>query len=331
MPPFVNDIESFRLVDARGTVRTCSRSENAELFRLAVGGFGLFGFVYSVTLRLVPRRKLERSVEVRDIAGLVQTLDERVREGFTYGDFQLSVDETSEGFLRAGVLSCYRPVDDALPMPSLQRELGETDMLELFQLAHTNKAEAFKRLAGFHVPTDGELFWSGEHQMSPYPEGYHGALDRKLDAPNKATEAMTELCCERAALERFVGEVRDHARREHVNIVSAMVRLVEPDGETFLAWAQKPYACLTLHIHIEHTTGGVIRGADALRRLVDTALRNGGTYVPTYHRYALQRQVQVAFPQLPDFIRLKRKYDPGEVYQSEWYRHYKRMFFPESK
>ena len=64
MPPFINDVESFRLVTSRGNLLNCSREENAELFRLAIGGYGLFGFIYSATLRLVPRRKLERVVEV---------------------------------------------------------------------------------------------------------------------------------------------------------------------------------------------------------------------------------------------------------------------------
>src|SRR2546425_11605854 len=36
--PFVGDVESFVLVDADGIPRTCSREENAELFRLAIGG-----------------------------------------------------------------------------------------------------------------------------------------------------------------------------------------------------------------------------------------------------------------------------------------------------
>lgn len=57
--PIVADIESFTLVDGRGDVHRCSRSENAELFRLAIGGYGLFGIVYSVTLRLVPRQSRE--------------------------------------------------------------------------------------------------------------------------------------------------------------------------------------------------------------------------------------------------------------------------------
>src|SRR2546427_5664081 len=43
--PFVGDVESFVLVDADGIPRTCSREENAELFRLAIGGDGAFGGV----------------------------------------------------------------------------------------------------------------------------------------------------------------------------------------------------------------------------------------------------------------------------------------------
>jgi len=105
------------------------------------------------------------------------------------------------------------------------------------------------------------------------------------------------------------------------------VRLIEQDRESFLAWARKPYACVIFNLHIEHTTGGVIRGADALRRLIDLGLRHGGSYYPTYHRYALRRQVDACYPQMPEFLKLKRKYDPDELFQSEWYRHYKRMYF----
>jgi len=164
--------------------------------------------------------------------------------------------------------------------------------------------------------------------MSIYPDAYHVALDRMMDAPNKATEAITEIYCERDALARFMGEVRDYARRDNVNIIYGTVRSIEQDRESFLAWARKPYACVIFNLHIEHTTGGVIRGADALRRLIDIGIRHGGSYYPTYHRYALRRQVDACYPQFIEFLKLKRKYDPDELYQSEWYRHYKKMFFP---
>jgi FAD/FMN-containing dehydrogenase len=70
MKPIIDDVESLTLVDAEGKTHHCSRKENPELFRLAIGGYGLFGVIYSLTLRLAPRRKLQRTVEIQEINGL---------------------------------------------------------------------------------------------------------------------------------------------------------------------------------------------------------------------------------------------------------------------
>ncbi|MGH8667908.1 MAG: FAD-binding oxidoreductase [Burkholderiales bacterium] len=329
LAPFIQDVESFKLIDAKGGLRSCSRSENPELFSLVIGGYGLFGFIYSATLRLVPRRKLERVVELRSLEGLSAAFAERIQEGFLYGDFQYAIDETSKDFLNQGVFSCYRPVDDATPMLGLQRELANRDWIDLLHLAHTKKAEAFRRYSSYYLATSGQLYWSDEHQMSAYPDDYHRVLERRMQAENRASEAITEIYCERDALERFMAEAREYLRRSNVNVIYGTVRLIEHDNESFLAWAKKPYACVIFNLHIEHTTGGVIRGGDALRRLVDIGLRHGGSYYPTYNRYALRRQVDACFPQMREFLKLKLKYDPEELFQSEWYRHYKRMYFPE--
>src|SRR5947207_1188590 len=60
MKPIVSDVESFVLIDGHGRAIRCSREENIDLFRLAIGGYGLFGVISSVALRLVPRRPLRR-------------------------------------------------------------------------------------------------------------------------------------------------------------------------------------------------------------------------------------------------------------------------------
>ncbi len=54
MPPIVADVDSLRVLRADGTLVRCSRSENTDLFQLVIGGYGLFGAIYSVTLRLTP-------------------------------------------------------------------------------------------------------------------------------------------------------------------------------------------------------------------------------------------------------------------------------------
>src|SRR5216117_682207 len=158
LPPFVGDVESFKLLDSGGDLRNCSRTENPELFRLAIGGYGLFGVVYSVTLRLVPRRKLERVVEVRSIEGLASAFADRIRDGFLYGDFQYAIDDKSPDFLRRGVFSCYRPVGNERAIPASQHELGEADWSQLLYLAHADKASAFKRYSNYYLATNGQLY-----------------------------------------------------------------------------------------------------------------------------------------------------------------------------
>ena len=326
MPPFVNDIESFTLVDQRGELVRCSRERNGELFALAIGGYGLFGIVYSVTLRLVPRRKFERVVQIRAAESLPSAFAERIAGGFAYGDFYLSIDDRSDGYLGEGVFSCYRPLaEDAPPAPEV-KALEEKDVADILFLAHANKPQAYRRLAGYYLQSSGQMEWSDALQMSAYPENYHRDIDRRLQAP-RGTEMITELLCERERLPAFIQELREYVKRNSIEVIGGAVRLVEQDRETCLAWARKPFACVALNVHIEHSTRGLIGAGDQFRRLIDIALRHGGGWHPAYHRHALRRQVDYAFPQFMDFLRFKRKHDPKELFQSDWYRHYKNMFF----
>lgn len=325
LPPFISDIESFKLIDASGDMHHCSRNDNPELFRLAIGGYGLFGFIYSVTLRLVPRRKLARVVELRSLDGLVGAFSERIGKGYLYGDFQCAIDSKSDDFLRRGVFACDQPLPDNTPMPTAPKRLSQADRVELMLLAHSDKSAAFQNMLADQQAQSGQGRWSDEFQMSPYPNGYHREIERRLQTP-KGSEMISELTCERDALEPFMSELRQYALREQVEIVGGSVRLIEQDKESFLAWARKPYACVSLHVHIEHSTRGLIRAGDHFRRMIDISLRHGGAWYPAYHKHALRRQVEAAYPQFADFLKLKRKYDPAELFQSDWYRHYKNMF-----
>jgi FAD/FMN-containing dehydrogenase len=326
MKPFIADVESFVLIDARGNARTCSRTENAELFRLAIGGYGLFGAISTVKLRLIPRQKIRRIVDVRLIDDLPKAFDERIADGFMFGDFQFSVDEQSDDFLRRGVFSCYRPVDPGTPMPAAQRELADEDWHALLLLAHNNKSTAFDRYSKYYLSTSGQLYWSDTHQMSTYLDDYHVRLDRQLGAKDRATEMITEIYVTRPSLPAFMSDVARTFRQNGVPIVYGTVRLIEPDEESFLAWAKEPYACIIFNLHVVHTPQGLERAAQAFRDLIDMGRKYSGRYYLTYHRHARREQVDACYPQLPEFLRLKRKYDPTERFQSEWYRHYKQMF-----
>ena len=326
MKPFVADVESFVLIDGEGDARRCSRTENAELFRLAIGGYGLFGVIDSVRLRLTPRQKIRRVVEVRHIDDLPQAFERRIADGYLFGDFQFSVDEKSDDFLRRGVFSCYQPVDPATPMPDGQRELVDEDWHALLLLAHTDKSSAFDRYSKYYLSTSGQLYWSDTHQLSTYLDDYHLRLDTQTKAASRATEMITEIYVPRPDLPAFMAETAKLFRTNGVPIVYGTVRLIERDDESFLAWATQPYACVIFNLHTVHTPDGLERAGQAFRDLIDLGMKRGGRYYLTYHRHARRDQVERCYPQMAEFLRLKRKYDPQERFQSTWYQHYKAMF-----
>jgi FAD/FMN-containing dehydrogenase len=324
--PIIQDVEAFTLVDARGSLVTCSRRENAELFRLAIGGYGLFGVVTSATLRLAPRRKLERVVQVMDVEGLVPAFERRIADGFLYGDFQYATDAASDDFLRTGVFSCYRPVEDSRAMPAEQKELALEDWRRLLYLSHANKRRAFETYADYYLSTSGQLYWSDTMQLGVYIDNYHDALDRQLGATERATEMITEIYVPRSALTPFLDDVRRDVRENRVDLIYGTIRLIERDDESVLAWARAPWACVIFNVHTVHTPEGLERSAAAFRRLIDHGLRYGGSYFLTYHRWATRPQVEACYPQFAEFLRLKRRHDPDGRFQSDWYRHHQAMF-----
>jgi FAD/FMN-containing dehydrogenase len=328
LAPLVADVESLVLVDGAGAAHTCSRDQNQELFRLVVGGYGLFGVVHSVRLRLVPRRTLERVVELVWIEQLVERFQERISDGFLYGDFQFAIDPASADFLRRGVFSCYRPVPDR-PIPDGQRGLSRDDWRTLLYLAHTDKARAFELYAAHYLATSGQLYLSDAHQFADYVDHYHGDLDGRLGSAHPATEMISELYVPRERLADFMTEAAEDFRRHDVDVIYGTVRLIERDAETVLAWAREPWACVIFNLHTEHTADGLERSAEAFRRLIDLARSRGGSYYLTYHRWATREQVEACHPRLPDFLRQKRLHDPDELFQSEWYRHYRSLFADE--
>lgn len=326
MKPFVSNVVSFDLVDAGGNIRHCSRSENQELFSLVNGGYGLFGIVARTTLQLIPRRKVQRMVEIRTVDDLIVSFEKRISDGFVYGDFQFSIDRDSDDFLHNGVFSCYRPVSNDTPIPEQQKELAEQNWQDLLYLAHTDQKKAFDTYAKYYMSTNGQVYWSDTHQLSIYPNNYHPEIDRRLHAPHPATEIITEINVPRPRLKDFFAEVRDDFRKNKVDLIYGTVRLIERDTDSFLPWAKQSYASTVFNLHTVHSPEGMQHSADAFRRLIDMAVKRGGTYFLTYHRYARRNQVESCYPQFAQFLRHKLQYDPEDRFQSDWYRHYKAMF-----
>jgi FAD/FMN-containing dehydrogenase len=326
LKPIINDVEAFVIVDADGCALRCSRRENAELFRLAIGGYGLFGIIAHVTLRLFPRRKLERVVKVADSHELIHAFEKQINEGFLYGDFQFMTDGESDGFLRRGVFSCYRPVADEAAVTEQHKELSAEDWKQLLYLAHTNRGRAFEAYSNHYLSTDGQIYWSDTHQLSVYLDDYHQELDAQAGASVRGSEMITEVYVPREKLLAFMETTRADFRANETALIYGTIRLIEKDDESFMAWAKERYACVVFNLHVAHDSEGIEKAKEDFRRLIDRAIEYGGSYYLTYHAWATRKQVLACYPQFLEFLRLKLKYDAAERFQSDWYRHYKELF-----
>ena len=325
LKPIVSQVEAFDLVGPDAAVRRCSRSEHSELFRLAIGGYGLFGIISRVELRLRPRVKVRRVVALGNTTDIIDRFEDRIRDGFLYGDYQFATDSNRDSFLTSGIFSCYQPVPLDTPLTEHPARFSPEDWARLTLYSHTHKRRAFQFYCTRYLATSGQVYWADDQLSAAYVDNYHVDIDRATHARIPGSEMITELYVDRDRLATFMLQARELLRQRQANVIYGTVRLIEKDDETFLAWARNRYACLVLNLHVDHTPESIDRAAETFRQLIDLAIAHNGSYYLTYHRSARQDQIERCYPQMRGFLALKRQYDPDELFQSTWYRHYRAM------
>ena len=315
---FVSEIESLTVVTPSGVVKTCSRSENKDLFECVVGGYGLFGVVAEVELRLHERFKVRRVVEIIEASNLIERVEERKSCGFVYGDFQFRIDPQHPLFLRQGVFSCYEPVPVNTQISSRQAELAPEDWFKLLKLAHFDKEKAFEMYSSYYMGTNDQIYWSDKHQMSTYLDGYHIRLDSEARIAVAGSEMITEIYVPRHQISAFLERAAAELRTLNANVIYGTVRLIEPDTECLLTWARQNWACTIFNLHIDHTPAGIEAAKSQFLALIDLAVTFEGSYFLTYHSWARKDQILACHPMIPEFLKRKVDHDPQGILRSDW-------------
>ena len=247
-----------------------------------------------------------------------------------FGDFQFVIDASADNFLQRGVFACYKPVNagDAEPAPAA--DLAPDTWLKLLKLAHDDKKTAFKLYAQHYLSTDGNCYWSDTMQLSTYIPSYAEFLQTArgaevADTP-KDTLVIGEHYVPRHTLIAFMSRAREILRAHESEVIYGTIRAILRDTTSFLPWAKDDYACIIFNIRTRHTEVGLRGTADTFRALIDASCEVGGSYFLTYHRYASAAQVEGCYPRFREFLAQKRAHDPGELFVSDWYLHYRDAF-----
>ncbi len=325
-PPIISDVEWIEMVTADGSAKKCSRKENAELFALAVGGYGLFGIITAVGLRLVPRRRVRRHVEARTTAELIALIEGRTAAGAPYGYFQYSIDETSADFLRTGILTTYENVSLETQLGTESTDVDAKLLTALLEIAHRDRGSAYRRYAKLELSRDGNVEWSDLHQLSTYPAGYHQEIEKRLGADLVGADLILEVYVPRGELIPLLEEARRILLASGMPLVYGTIRFIEQDKDSYLAWAKKRYACVIFSPHSSGETQALRKTGEVCRQLIRAANKRGGSFYLTYNRFATRDELASAYPQFQEFLNLKKQYDPRETFQSDWYRYYRGLY-----
>ena len=153
--PIIDDVESFTLVDADGELVTCSRDGERRTVPARDRRLRTLRRDRAVTLRLAPRRKVERVVEVRSVDGLMAAFDRRIADGFLYGDFQFAIDPAPTTSCAAASSPATARSTTPRRSPPDQQALSHDDWRKLLYPRPRRQARRRRRLHRALLATSG--------------------------------------------------------------------------------------------------------------------------------------------------------------------------------
>ena len=323
----IQSVLGFRLMLADGSVIPVSRSENPELFSLAVGGYGMFGIILEVDLELLENSIYQQSSEIMPLASLPAYFARKIQ-----GDphAQLFIARPSiapRGFLDDTIVTKWRSTP-ARPQNIFRLDHERNVRRDRFLFSLSRKYAWGKTLRwhaekfiSLHPPREG--FVSRNNAMRPPVSAikmfdYHSPAD---------TDVIQEFFVPLPRFLSFMESARSVLRESRANLLGLTIRYVKPDHESFLSYAPREEALAAVFYLNEPLSAEGRAASDALtRQLTRIALQNGGTFYLTYAREVEVEDLRRAYPNIGAFFQAKHRYDPENHFSSRFFEFYRPKF-----
>lgn len=126
-------------------------------------------------------------------------------------------------------------------------------------------------------------------------------------------------------VDAFLLEARQRCAEWRLPLAGVEVRRTAEEQDSFLRWARREYAALTLHLAEPPVLGVAVRMMQLRHSLIDAAIEHAGSFPVSCTHEATRAQVEACYPQLRAFLAEKRRVDPAEKLTNAWYRHYRNL------
>jgi FAD/FMN-containing dehydrogenase len=279
--PFCSTVKSFRLLLADGSLVTCSRSENEELFRLVVGGYGLFGIIVDADVEMVENTQMLPTFAVMPAASVADRFIMAATEpGVRMAYGRLSV--AREDFLQQGFVVSYRPA----------AALGKRP-----PTAQRNKAYSFVSRTLFRSQIGSErgksARWYAETVLLPRAANRPITRNSILSYPvsvlaetdPRRTDILHEYFLPADRFEDFLKACRMLIPPSQ-DLLNVTLRYVDADKDALLAFAPAPRIAAVMLFNYAATQDADMAMQQMTEQLIDAVLALGGSFYLPYRLHA---------------------------------------------
>ena len=317
-PPLSSSVISFTLMNAQGEILNCSRTENPELFKLALGGYGLFGVILDVKLKVVDNAALNFHSVAVDPADFVAQYQRYVTDNpkvqFAYGRLRIS----NKHFLEQASLNYFEQSSEK--PASLDAQRNSNTELKRIVFRGSADSEYGKRLRW-----DLESSLNKVIPLSVFSRNEildeHASLIENKD-PN-STDLLHEYFIPEQNLSSFIKQIKPILQASKIDLLNITLREVKPDHDAFMNYAREPVFGLVFLFNQQKNPAQEQEMQRLTNQLFEVAIQNKGTFYLPYRLHISRENMRLAYPQADHFFQLKQKYDPSEIFNNQFYLHYR--------
>ena len=322
-------IRSLRVMLPDGSIKKASRTENLDLFKLVIGGYGLFGVILDAEIDVTDNVIYERERRIINYKHFAGIFNKEIANNEQYGLFYGHLSTAPLSFLDQMILYGYKKVDNVqAEIPSLTEVENVKFRRLMLNLAKIGQigvkwfAEKYiePRLEACSISRNQALK-EGEACLVSRNEPMHDSVKYLKNNLKNDTDILHEYFIPRDQFVPCIDGMRKILTENNANLLNASVRAVHRED---IALNYAPTDMFSIVLYINQRTDSL--GNDRMRKitenLIDLTIAVGGRFFLPYQLHYTGEQLERSYPKIRSFFAAKKKYDPHSVLTNTFYEKY---------
>tara|TARA_Y100000589_G_scaffold130875_1_gene124558 strand:+ start:4099 stop:5562 length:1464 start_codon:yes stop_codon:yes gene_type:complete len=316
LPPVSHSILSFTLLNAEGKILNCSQSENKELFKLVIGGYGLFGIILDIKLKVVDNEALKFKYIHLATSNYLNNYEKFVTNNpnteLVFGRLRIS----EKKFLEEATLNFFEKTN---LNPNFINDKHSNELKRVVFRGSVN-SEYGKRLR-WDLETSSNRI--SKNNITSRNKLLNDNVNLIQNKDTSSTDILHEYFIPERNFNKYVNEIKPILRNSEIDLLNITIRRVNQDTISYMNYAREDVYGFVILFNQKKTQKHEDMMIKLTQELTNATYRNSGTVYLPYRLHLDKKTFRKIYPQADNFFALKLKYDPQELFTNLFYSHYK--------